>query len=286
LLEELQGQDILKDISDDMPHYLLGSISPDIFYYSGKESLEKISEFFHGKTGNPTNVPIISMLEAASGPKDISFILGYITHCALDITFHPAIYYLSGNYYNEDPAKRMQAIYMHRHLETCVDRDLGNTMRLHETIRTSLLEGIVFERYISHAFMTDPRTTRHVLRRQIVSNMLFTSRTAYRIAGAASRVGLLKDRALLGLFYGDVGNGKCLPQTITIQDLISGEERTTTVAELLSLARAAALPMMKAAYAFHKGDITRDELVRAIPGVSLDTGKLGVTPASIRYTKG
>jgi hypothetical protein len=44
------------------------------------------------------------------------------------MTFHPVIYYLSGNYYDEDPEKRARAVYHHRHLETCLDRDLKKTI--------------------------------------------------------------------------------------------------------------------------------------------------------------
>ncbi len=105
LLEEFQGHDILKDVSENIRHYLLGSIIPDTFYYGSSASLRRISESFHGKDGNPTNKTIVQVLDHARDKKDISFILGFISHCALDITFHPVIYYLSGNYYDESPGK-------------------------------------------------------------------------------------------------------------------------------------------------------------------------------------
>jgi hypothetical protein len=285
LLEEFQDQDILRDISSHIRHYLLGSISPDIFYYSNTKSLEKISETFHGKNGQLTNIPIIAMLEAASRPEDIAFILGYITHCALDIAFHPTIYYLSGNYYDEDPTKRAHAVYMHRHLETCLDKDLGNSFRVHKIIGTTLLQNLVYEKIISSEFGVNAQTIRQVLRRQIISNYLFTCKAAYWIFFTLSRLGLLTDSALLGLFYSDTAHGECLPKTIQEKDIITGEDKITTIAELFAQAREHALPMMKAAYGFLKGNIDKDDLLKSIPGLSLDTGKLRVTPSSIRYTK-
>jgi hypothetical protein len=285
LLEEFHEHDILRDISDNIRHYLLGSISPDIFYYSKAKSLIKISETLHGKTGQPTNIPIIAMLKDAEGPEDIAFIMGYITHCALDIAFHPTIYYLSGNYYDEDPVKRLHAVYMHRHLETCMDNDLKNSFRFHKIIRSALLKGHVYEKIISRDFAVDSQTIRHVLRRQIISNFLFTYKAAYWLFGTLTRLGLLEDSTLLGLFYGDTTHGDCLPQNIMVKDIITGEDLTTTVAELFSQARGNALSMMKAAYDFWKGIVDRDELLRVIPGLSLDTGRLKVPPSSIRYTK-
>jgi hypothetical protein len=109
LLEEFQGREILRDISSHPWHYLLGSVIPDTFYYGGSASLRRISESFHGKDGNPTNATILEVLESPRSHKDLAFILGFISHCALDITFHPIIYYLCGNYYDESPEKRNRA---------------------------------------------------------------------------------------------------------------------------------------------------------------------------------
>jgi hypothetical protein len=171
-------------------------------------------------------------------------------------------------------------------LETCLDKDLKNPFRFHKIIRTALLKGHVYERIISRDFAVDSQTIRHVLRRQIISNYLFTHKTAYRIFRTLTRLGLITDSAFLGLFYADTAYGDCLPQTIMMKDIITGEDRTTTVADLFSQARKNALPMMKAAYGFRKGIVDRDELLKTIPGLSLDTGRLKVTPSSICYTKG
>ena len=141
-------------ISGGKPSYCLGSIIPDTFYYSFSPSLERISGIIHGRDGRPTNALILSVLVEARGPDDIAFILGYITHCALDITFHPMVESLSGNYYDQDPARREDAVTRHRFLETCIDVRTGNTLRIHELVRPRLLRGLVFEDIVGRDFCT------------------------------------------------------------------------------------------------------------------------------------
>jgi hypothetical protein len=286
LLEEFQGYDIRKDVSEYIWHYLLGSIIPDTFYYGNSASLRRISESFHGKDGNPTNTTIVQVLDNAQDKKDISFILGYISHCALDITFHPVIYYLSGNYYDESPEKRARAVYLHRHLETCLDLDIKNSMRLPRLIRIKYLKGLVFEEIISQKFKVPITSLRHSLRRQITYNVLFTINAAYHLAKLASKTGLFNDTSQLGLFYGDAVYDEQIPSMIEVADLIEDRQWTTTINELFSNARTLAKSMMEAAYGYWIKSVTRDEMLHAIPGLSLDTGKLGVSASSIRHTKG
>jgi len=283
LLEAFRDQDLLRDISKYVTFYLFGSISPDIFFYSGTKDLLAISETLHGKTGRTTNTAILEMLDEGLRPQDLAFILGYITHCALDITFHPVIYFLSGNYYDDDPAKRTRAVYLHRHLETCLDLSLPNPFRLHAMIRHSQIRGLVYERVICRDFNITPGRIRKVLLKQILANLLFTSRAAHRAFLALCRSGIIKDSAMSGLFYADAA-GDSLPPVLQIKDIITGEDRTVTVKELFAQARATAVPMMTAAYDYWNRKISREELVQAIPGLSLDTGRLLVTPESIRYT--
>jgi hypothetical protein len=284
LLEDLTGRPMLKEISEHQDAYLLGSIIPDTFYYAPGKELTRIAEAFHGRDGNPTNTTIIQVLQAARGPRDVAFILGYLTHCALDITFHPVVYYLSGNYYDQDPVKKQQAVHRHRQLETCMDASLENPLRFHRLIRSRFLKGLVFEEVVSSEYRTHTGDIRASLRRQIVFNLLFTSTVAYRLARVAVRLGMAKDPSYLGLFYADVSRYACLPSPLRVADLVEGSERTTSVAELFTRARGLACTMMEAAYAFRKGDAGMDELLRAIPGVSLDTGMLGVGTAGIRHT--
>jgi hypothetical protein len=159
-------------------------------------------------------------------------------------------------------------------------------MRLPRLIRIKYLEGLVFEEIISQKFKVPIKSLRHSLRRQIIYNVFFTSNTTYHLAKLASKTGLFNDTSQLGLFYGDAEYDEQIPSMIEVADLIEGRQWATTINELFSNARTLAESMMEAAYGYSLKSVTRDEMLKAIPGLSLDTGKLGVSASSIRYTKG
>lgn len=282
LLDDCTGTALPKDVSDHLSGYLLGAVIPDTFFYGPGKTLPRISESFHGKDGNPTNTIIIQVLDAARGPRDMAFILGYITHCALDITFHPVIYSLAGNYYDNDPGKRKQAAYRHRHLETCLDRDLDNAMRLHRLVRTSHLHGLVFEEIVSRSFQVSIAEIRQSLGRQIFFNRLFTSRGAYSLAKMAVAAGMADDPSYLGLFYADAARDERFPASVSFADPVDRREKRTSAPELFMQARVLAGSMMEAAHAYWRDDIDREALIQAVPGLSLDTGRLGVAASGLR----
>ncbi|MHB8124173.1 MAG: zinc dependent phospholipase C family protein [Desulfitobacteriaceae bacterium] len=109
--------------------YYLGAIAHDIPFYDLSEpsetSIQHIGDQLHGANGENTLIPLIDMLEKTFAQKHteflLSFILGMLTHYVADSTFHPMIYYLSGNYYAEDSTVRSKAVYRHRLLETAID---------------------------------------------------------------------------------------------------------------------------------------------------------------------
>jgi len=285
VLEDLENRHLLGELSRHMGFYYLGSIIPDTFYYSADESARMVSETLHGKTGNLTNEFIFQVLDNAQGMQDIAFIMGYITHCALDITLHPAVYYFSGNYYDHDQDARDHAVYMHRHIETWLDAYLENPLRIYALIRPKLMHALSAEKILSERFAVPPARIQQILYKQLFSNLVFTSTAAYRIAKLLAFIGIMKDSKTLGLFYGDVRTRHtCSSQQRAYRDIITGETRNASVRELMSAAAEKAKVMMEAAFDFHLGKIDRKDLCRLIPGESLDTGKIGATTDMIRYT--
>lgn len=285
LLNNIKEPDIIKIISGHPEYYYLGSIIPDTLYYGTTKEITSVSDHLHGKEGNPTNQTIIDMLEKSKNPKDIAFTMGYISHCALDILFHPVIYYLSGNYYDPVVHKRQQAVYMHRHLETCLDINIGNRLRIHSLLRPKLINGLAFGQIIAHKYTLDITAIYRSLKRQIFFNRLFASRIASYLVLSLAETGLLKDRSQLGLFYGNIfSQDDLMPEVMIYQDLITGEEKVSSVSTLLLSAMTLAESMIKAAYGYAHELITKEELLVSIPGLSLDTGKLHVPVSDIRYT--
>lgn len=109
--------------------YYLGTVAHDVPFYDlsqpAEARIEWIGNHLHGVNGENTLVPLLNLVsQVLQKPvKDylLSFLLGMFTHYVTDSTFHPVVYYLSGNYFDEDPDKRGKAIFRHRLLETGID---------------------------------------------------------------------------------------------------------------------------------------------------------------------
>jgi hypothetical protein len=282
--EGLENSELMSLLSREKNYYHLGAVMADTFFYGKDESIVKISDALHGKDGNPTNEIIINVLENRKFDRDLVHILGYITHCALDMTFHPVIYYLTGNYYREKKTEG-SVKYRHRYMETCLDIVIGNTFRMHSQLNPRILEGLIFESFIADRFSLPVSRVRRTFLRQMRFNRFFTSRAAYFAALILNSLGLLRDPDLLPLFYRGVTNRGCsTKENVQYRDPVSGEEKVTSVAELFAMAKDKALEMMTAAYEYSKGRITREECMKKIPGESLDTGLLKTPVSDIRYT--
>jgi hypothetical protein len=109
-------------INVDKKAYLLGAMAPDAgyFYLNGKGD-NHFPEMLHGKNGEDTWLPVRIAMERCSTDYQRSFILGFISHVITDSVFHPAVYFLTGNYYDSDPQRRFRAVRNHRLIETRMD---------------------------------------------------------------------------------------------------------------------------------------------------------------------
>src|SRR5690606_28826364 len=54
-------------------------------------------------------------------PQKLAFTCGFLTHFAMDINFHPWVYYLSGNYFDPKPEAQLDAQMRHRIIESWLD---------------------------------------------------------------------------------------------------------------------------------------------------------------------
>ena len=285
ILFSLEDNEIVKLVSPYVRDYLLGSIIPDTFFYSKYPEVIDISEHIHGKNGIPTNEIIFSCLDDAASPRDIAFLLGFITHCALDIIMHPVIYYLTGNYYDNDPFRMSASRYSHALFETGLDIKIGNRLRIHKLLKRTLTKDLIFGRIVSNRFNADYSLLGEALKKQLILNMMFDSSAAHKIFKPAIREGVFGDSYILGLFYREAAlTWQKISDGYTIRDIITGEKRDVTLKGLFNTASEKAQTMMNAALAFYKGSISRKELQAAIPGENLSTGKPGECIFDIVYT--
>lgn len=274
LLDYIPETQMLKDVSAHIDRYHLGSFIPDTFFYSSDRSVGEVSEIIHGKDNKPTNTIIIRVLDEAKGMADIAFILGYISHCALDITFHPMVNSLSGDYYDDNAMQRQEAVYLHRHIETCIDSLIRNPLRIYRLVRASMLTGLVFEDIIFKEHSLPARIQERTLSRQLLANRLFASSSAYGLAKFLHRSGIVKSKEPLSLFYGNAREHPCIENQVSYMDVKTGRKKTEQLSDLFTRARIKALGMMEAAWGYSRGTITRERLLEMIPGESLSTGEI------------
>lgn len=285
ILSRLEDKEILKLVSPYISDYIFGSTAPDTFFYSKYPEVTEISEHIHGKDGIPTNEIIFSCLDNTENPRDIAFLLGFVTHCALDITMHPAIYYLTGNYYDKNPSRMSRSRYNHSLFETGLDIKTGNRLRIHKLLKQSSIKDLIFRRIISDHFKVEGPLLDKTLKKQLFLNMLFDSGPAHKIFKPAIKAGIFGDPHILGLFYREAAHTwQNICDEYEIRDIITGEKKEVRLKGLFDEAFKKAQIMLNAVFGFYKGSYSKKELQEAVPGENLSTGKPGVSILDIAHT--
>lgn len=116
----------------DLANYAnLGAVAPDIFYFYHvlQPNRTKKAAFFgdlshHEKVAELIINFLDQVYETEQGlyrDRFLAFTLGYICHCIVDIITHPYIFYISGDYYNDDPKVSYQAQINHMKVEFGLD---------------------------------------------------------------------------------------------------------------------------------------------------------------------
>jgi hypothetical protein len=107
---------------------LLGAVLHDALFYAtppGGAPLEQLSHRLHGANGEDTFALIRLMADhAAERPGDPlpkALLVGAVSHLYADVTMHPLIWHLSGDYYSADAPARSLARQRHRCLEALMD---------------------------------------------------------------------------------------------------------------------------------------------------------------------
>jgi len=105
---------IMKVLKDNLDQYFFGSVFPDLFFYAKDRA---IFYAIHGKTAK-SNAFIFEYLDLADNDGDLAFILGHLTHYAMDCTLHPKLAKITKIYKDE--------AYAHWHIETLIDINIEN----------------------------------------------------------------------------------------------------------------------------------------------------------------
>ena len=111
-------------IQSHQDYACLGSQGPDYFYYvlnkNDKAQAQKAGNVLHQQK---TQLFLHHLLEEAIQQKSLvlyDYVLGFLTHHALDVSIHPYIFYYSGVYKEDDP-KTYEYAGLHLQFERKVD---------------------------------------------------------------------------------------------------------------------------------------------------------------------
>lgn len=287
VVEVLPDERMADLIRHEMGVFYFGSVIPDTFYYAKDREVMQISELMHGKDGNLTNEFIFDLLKKAKetqSEKDLVFALGYITHCVLDLVFHPVIYYLSGNYYDVNPTKADEAIYLHRHLETELDARINQSFFYEKLIKLSFLDDLSFDEVTIKKFKISRVNLLAAIKRKARLLKVLRYDWLYYVVDFLFIMGWMRRPVYLSIFYRNLKHDdRHLPDYIEYKDIVTGEPKKTTVQELFYTARHLAKDRLEAAWAYYHGKTHRPEAMKIVKGESLNCGVEGVPASDFKY---
>ncbi|MBW2429812.1 MAG: zinc dependent phospholipase C family protein [Deltaproteobacteria bacterium] len=279
----LKNKKIAEIIAANADHYLLGAIFPDTLYFNKEEKIRNFANFLHGETGVPTNTFVFEILDRIKGThdaKNLAFICGFLTHCAMDIVFHPVVFYLSGYEPKSGPKGQLQSSYLHWYYETLIDKHFNKGVFLEEKVKVAAAWDLVIPKYpnISRQTIIDS------LKKQISYFKRIHSRLFYMIYRMLAIIGFIEKKWVAG-FYANLNvEDKFLPDVLHYKDIISGEDRDTALEDLMENGINMGIQMIEAAYDYYAGNISKDWCERTVVGYNLDTGRFGKTKEDIRLS--
>jgi len=281
--KKLQDEGLSIVLKEHLAYYYLGSIFPDILFYSKEKDVSRVAFRLHGDDGEPTNRFALDMLDRIRGKDklhDFAFTAGFLTHCAADITFHPIVFYVSG--YKPEASKKdaQKCSYLHWKFETLIDSRLNDRFRVEDCVQEHLVGDLV----VSEILGVDAGTIVKNLKKQRGYFSKIRSRFFYHVFRALSALGLVSPEAVAGCYESLKIKDITLPERILYRDVFSGEKRETSLDALVERSVDLGERLVIAAYAYFTGDITREACQQVIAGEDLHTGRVGKTLKDVRHS--
>ncbi len=200
--------------------------------------------------------------------------MGYITHCCLDISFHPMIFYLTGNFYDNNISKREEARYKHRRMEVILDKYINKGFYYYKLINLQLLENNNFLKSLSNIFNTADKQIILASKKQQKLNKLFQNKYFAEILYFFYKIKIFKQKSKIALFYRKFCDDEKLELNgeIVYKDLFTGIEIRTNIDELFNNALTKSSFAIESIYKYYLNEVTEEEMRLNIPKENLDTG--------------
>jgi hypothetical protein len=279
----IENRLIAETIGSNLDFYYLGAVFPDLLFYGRDPRLSRAAYFLHGEPGVPSNAFIFDVLDQVKDKPDektLVFIWGFLTHCAMDIVFHPVVIYFSGYAPQDDPTSQLHSEYLHLHYETIIDRHFNKGFFLENMIKPAIVKDLAIPsiRNISR------RDIESCLKKQIFYFRLTHSRLYYILFKILANMGLADKRLVAGFYANLAAETKKLPRKLTYRDIISGSDMEATLEDLMEEGINMAIKMVETAYDYSAGKISKESCKITIAGHNLVTGRVGKTKKDIRFS--
>lgn len=289
LLPHLKDQELRMLISRNLAAYCLGSVTLDAFYYSANETVAYVSDLMHGEDGRLTNEVIFRLLDTARADNHeemLIYTLGYITHCALDMVFHPIVCYLTGNHQDDNQQRRIRAMYKHRLIETYIDSKVNNYYYIDKIVDLRPFAQFAGFGVIAKEYGISMTDVSRAFERMIKCNRRFRSPFWYGYASLLLKVGFRKYGLVMPLFYATLKKEAAFSHGIISEGGYDSREAfAKTLDDLMQKAYLLSEEMMRAALSYHQGVLTQAECAKVITGVNLVTGRIDVLPRKMRFAE-
>ncbi len=326
-----------------------GSISPDIFFYDIKLPWEfgvkhrglVWGDVIHGTDGENTLKHVFGMfhiLQSTELQQQLTpgraltheekngltlFVLGYLTHVALDTVMHPLVYYFSGNYYAHEHRERLRAEARHRAIETVLDlynlASINSDLRQYRAMKKMALppqwRDLVLSLYTLALRRAWPELTErqfgHVQAKTAREHPLFAvALRGYKKEILFNRIFQNPRLARLGLWYNrkkhdalhahssllypaqsyqeyrDIdpdNNLLSLSGLKAYRDPVDDREKKIHPQHLTQKALARSHAFFKTAWLFLTGAISEDRAAQTLKGYSLNHGRLNTRTDAMRH---
>ncbi|ODA40394.1 zinc dependent phospholipase C family protein [Desulfosporosinus sp. BG] len=276
-------------IANNPALYYFGAVAHDIAFYDlskpTEASIERVANQLHGVNGENTLLPLIEIMETALTQKNkhahLAFVLGMLTHFVADSTFHPMVYYMSGNYFAEDPLERGKAVFRHRLLETAIDLWLETidpieypTDLIHLWREVGESGRQAFKLFIGHyAYNEDKSIIAHfekAWRNHRFLQTAFSWSIPWRVLALYRRLGHPSVEKLEALFYPQPLNLSFFDASLEWLHPVTGEPYEMTLDQLydMSVEKVINLFEQLGTYSTEKWPL----VLRDLPPLSLDSG--------------
>lgn len=287
-------------IANNPALYYFGAVAHDIAFYDlskpSEASIERVANQLHGVDGENTLLPLIEIMETALTQKNqqpyLAFVLGMLTHFVADSTFHPMVYYMSGNYFAEDPLERSKAVFRHRLLETAIDLWLETidpieypSDLIHLWREAGELGHQAFKLFIRHfAYNEDRSIIAHfekAWRNHRFLQTAFSWSTPWRVLALYRRFGHPSVEKLEALFYPQPLNLSFFDANLDWLHPVTGEPYEMTLGQLYDVSVEKVITMFE-----QLGTQPMEkwpQILRELPPLSLDSGLPYVSVTQMKY---